>query len=57
MFSYLWTAFYVTLGTRISHERDVKTSRFGELFLRNGGPHEHLRGTTVQEAPGVTGTL
>ena len=38
MFSYLWTAFYVTLGTRISHDRDVKTSRFGELFLRNGGP-------------------
>jgi hypothetical protein len=38
MFLYLWSAFYVTLGTRMLHEQEVKTSRFGELFLRNGGP-------------------
>ena len=30
-FSYLWTAFYVTVGTSILHEREVKTSRFREM--------------------------
>ena len=38
MFLYLWTAFYVTVGTSILHEREVKTSRFREMKLRNGGP-------------------
>ncbi len=40
IFSYLCTAFYLTLETNILHEREDKTSRFGDLFLRDGGHQE-----------------